>query len=188
MKFPKINQNRMKSVTVPTLSGGTNLRDALTLVADNQLTESKNMWYNDGFLKTRPNLSTNVDMTFMVGRTDDSQVIGAKKCHHDITKEIGNETAILMSIIKTYRSYLKSKCDIIFWWQSPTKTEDFGSAISFEVDSLDDVPSYFVIEKDRVLYIYSTYSILFYNIIVIMKVDCNSRVKFNFIFKNIVCD
>lgn len=161
MKFPKINQNRMKSVTVPTLSGGTNLRDALTLVADNQLTESKNMWYNDGFLKTRPNLSTNVDMTFMVGRTDDSQVIGAKKCHHDITKEIGNETAILMSIIKTYRSYLKSKCDIIFWWQSPTKTEDFGSAISFELDSLDDVPSYFVIEKDRVLYCFTSKQSIF---------------------------
>ena len=54
MKFPKINKQPSRSVTVPKLSGGINMRDAVTMVQDNQLTDSKNMWYKDNILKTRP--------------------------------------------------------------------------------------------------------------------------------------
>ena len=56
MKFPKINKQPSRSVTVPKLSGGINMRDAVTMVQDNQLTDSKNMWYKDNILKTRPGL------------------------------------------------------------------------------------------------------------------------------------
>ena len=62
MKFAKINKQPSRSVTVPKLSGGINLRDAVTMVQDNQLTDSKNMWYKDNILKTRPAMYTNSDM------------------------------------------------------------------------------------------------------------------------------
>lgn len=62
MKFPKINKQPSRSVTVPKLSGGVNLRDAVTMINDNQLTDSKNMWYKDNILKTRPGMFTNSNM------------------------------------------------------------------------------------------------------------------------------
>lgn len=62
MKFPKINKQPSRSVTVPKLSGGVNLRDSVTMVQDNQLTDSKNMWYKDNILKTRPGMYTNSNM------------------------------------------------------------------------------------------------------------------------------
>ena len=66
MKFPKINKQPSRSVTVPKLSGGINMRDAVTMVQDNQLTDSKNMWYKDNILKTRPGMYTNDNMKFEV--------------------------------------------------------------------------------------------------------------------------
>ena len=62
MKFPKINKQPSRSVTVPKLSGGVNLRDAVTMINDNQLTDSKNMWYKDNILKTRPGMFINSNM------------------------------------------------------------------------------------------------------------------------------
>lgn len=41
---------------IPDLAGGLNLRDGLSEVLDNQLTDCKNMWWQDGLLKTRPGL------------------------------------------------------------------------------------------------------------------------------------
>lgn len=58
MKWPKINRQSLRTVRVPKLSGGVNMRDSVTLVEDNQLTDCLNMWYKDGVLKTRPGLYT----------------------------------------------------------------------------------------------------------------------------------
>lgn len=66
MKFPKINKQPSRSVTVPKLSGGINMRDAVTMVQDNQLTDSKNMWYKDNILKTRPGMHASGDMKYGV--------------------------------------------------------------------------------------------------------------------------
>ena len=59
MIYPQMGSNPRNAVTVPTLSGGVNLEDALHLVDDNQLTDCKNVWYKDGFLQTRPGLENN---------------------------------------------------------------------------------------------------------------------------------
>ena len=64
IRFPAINKQPLRSVTVPKLSGGTNLRDAVTMVEDNQLTDSKNMWFKGNILKTRPGLKTNCLLEF----------------------------------------------------------------------------------------------------------------------------
>lgn len=59
MIYPHTGSNPRNAATVPTLSGGVNLEDALHLVDDNQLTDCKNVWYKDGFLQTRPGLKNN---------------------------------------------------------------------------------------------------------------------------------
>ena len=46
----------MRSISIPELSGGLNLRDGISAVNDNQLTDCKNVWFKDGILKTRPGL------------------------------------------------------------------------------------------------------------------------------------
>ncbi len=61
--FPFIKNTPTYTLNVPKLSGGVNLRDGLTLINDNQLTDVKNMWFKDGMLKTRPKLHTNDDVS-----------------------------------------------------------------------------------------------------------------------------
>lgn len=59
-----MGKNPRNAVSVPALSGGVNLADALNLVDDNQMTDCKNVWYKDGFLQTRPGIQkTNQDLT-----------------------------------------------------------------------------------------------------------------------------
>ena len=57
MKYPMINRQPRREVNIPQLSGGLNLRDSLTGVRDNQITDCVNMWYKDGMLRTRPAIS-----------------------------------------------------------------------------------------------------------------------------------
>lgn len=49
-----INTSTRYKVVVPKFSGGVNYRDADSLVLDNQLTDLKNMWYQQTKIKTRP--------------------------------------------------------------------------------------------------------------------------------------
>lgn len=58
MRIPKMERGSQYRVTVPALNGGVNLKDAPTLVEDNQLTAVKNMWWMDQALRTRPGLAT----------------------------------------------------------------------------------------------------------------------------------
>ncbi|MBQ8740801.1 MAG: hypothetical protein IJY79_04550, partial [Clostridia bacterium] len=57
-----INKQPRREVNIPQLSGGLNLRDSLTAVRDNQMTDCINMWYKDGMLRTRPAFESNTDM------------------------------------------------------------------------------------------------------------------------------
>lgn len=54
MKYPAIGKMQSRAVSVPALTGGVNLLDPLSLVDDNQLTDMKNLWYQNGALRTRP--------------------------------------------------------------------------------------------------------------------------------------
>lgn len=60
MKYPMINKQSCREVNIPQLSGGLNLRDSLTGVRDNQMTDCFNMWYKDGMLRTRPPFVTSL--------------------------------------------------------------------------------------------------------------------------------
>lgn len=54
MRYPTTGKNPRNAVSVPAISGGVNLADALNLVDDNQMTECQNVWYKNGFLQTKP--------------------------------------------------------------------------------------------------------------------------------------
>lgn len=55
--IPKMAGRRTQTLTIPELSGGINLRDGASLIQDNQLLDSLNMYYEGGLLKTRPPLN-----------------------------------------------------------------------------------------------------------------------------------
>jgi len=54
MNLPIFKNRRSKELEVSDLFGGLNLRDSVSDVNNNQLTDSFNMWQSDGMLKTRP--------------------------------------------------------------------------------------------------------------------------------------
>ena len=58
MRYPSMGSNVRNAVSVPALSVGVNLADALNLVDDNQMTDCKNVWYKDGVLQTRPGVTS----------------------------------------------------------------------------------------------------------------------------------
>ncbi len=99
MKFPKINRQPLRTVTVPKLSGGTNLRDAITLVQDNQLTECKNMWFKDNILKTRPGITH-------VSYTNDIYLGGDTLKKNNVIMLVAGEKCSLVSFIESGDNYI----------------------------------------------------------------------------------
>jgi hypothetical protein len=88
--FPFIKSSPTYTLDVPSLKGGLNLRDGLSLVNDDQMTESKNMWFREGALRTRPriqaynNYSSNVNNDYwcnIYGLSDGSAVVYADPQH-----------------------------------------------------------------------------------------------------------
>lgn len=64
MKYPSINKQPTRSINIPELSGGLNLRDGISAVNDNQLTDCKNIWFKDAILKTRPGMALDAILEF----------------------------------------------------------------------------------------------------------------------------
>lgn len=54
MKWPSIRRQQSYTVQVPQLNGGVNYSVPPHMIADNQLSDVKNMWYKDGILQMRP--------------------------------------------------------------------------------------------------------------------------------------
>ena len=57
MRLPIKRKQTAQMLSLPDFSGGLNLRDGISEVLDNQLTECANVWYKDGILKTRPGIN-----------------------------------------------------------------------------------------------------------------------------------
>lgn len=68
MRFPKMKPRAALELKIPDLAGGMNLRDGLSEVLDNQLTDCKNMWWNDGVLKTRPGMRATKETVMYINR------------------------------------------------------------------------------------------------------------------------
>lgn len=155
MKYPAISKQPRRSVSVPELSGGVNLRDSISMISDNQLTECKNMWYHNGILRTRP--ACKAVSQNSIGRVSSDENVSRFKAFPHIKKN----GMVLHSCQKNYLSWDESyAADILFWWQGgedtvtqKSKIED-GGYIS-ESGLQDKLGlNYFVVEKDGSLYCY----------------------------------
>lgn len=141
MKYPMINRQPRREVNIPQLSGGLNLRDSLTGVRDNQITDCVNMWYKDGMLRTRPAISKS---NWVIGGLT---YVEKTKIFYDITKD----DAVLVSYCaKTFAGGV----NIAFYWQSKTELISAGGFRVYYY-TLDEEVEYFVVEKDGVLYCYT---------------------------------
>lgn len=101
MSFPLMNKRAKQAVAIPDLSGGINLRDSVSAIQDNQMTESLNMWYHDGVLKTRPGVA---NMNYW----DEGLFTYANLKPHDIYKEVNGAVCRLFSGVNDNR--------IVFCW------------------------------------------------------------------------
>ncbi|MBQ2265899.1 MAG: hypothetical protein II342_00715, partial [Clostridia bacterium] len=98
-RHPIMRADSLKSLRIPDLMGGLNLRDSVNMINDNQLTECFNMWWADGALKTRPavegKIITNVKKPMseheLKGRTEEIR-------RHNCTKEENGRKAQLCSV------------------------------------------------------------------------------------------
>ncbi len=125
MRYPMINKQPRREVNVPQLSGGLNLRDSLTGVRDNQMTDCVNMWYKEGMLRTRPGFVTNKDMYKTSTKVYEDVYIADIQSHTNIK----NGEAVLVSCIDCDGSFEHGAWQAIinFFWQYPDKTVWVGS-------------------------------------------------------------
>ena len=124
MKYPMINKQPRREVNVPQLSGGLNLRDSLTGVRDNQMTDCINMWYKDGRLRTRPAFVTNGDMYITNTRAYEDVYFADLKTHGSVKK--GN--SVLVSCIECDGSFENGAwlANVGFYWQDTDKMIQAG--------------------------------------------------------------
>lgn len=120
MKYPKINKQPHREVNVPQLSGGLNLRDSLTGVRDNQVTDCVNIWYKDGMLRTRPGFVTNEDMTEKSSLAYEDVYIADIQSH----PQVKNGNAVLVSCVDCDGNFEDGvwQTSLKFFWQYPNKT------------------------------------------------------------------
>ncbi len=86
MGLPIMKRTPTYTLTVPEMSGGMNLRDGLTLVSDNQLTDCKNVWFKDGMLRTRPRVRSS-DLTDVVSTSEGFDYDHAQKLNINISSD-----------------------------------------------------------------------------------------------------
>lgn len=126
---------------MPDLAGGMNLRDSVSMVQDNQLTDCVNMWFKDGVLKTRPGLNNMVHF-----ENENWQYSDLKP--HDIYNTIDGESCRLFS---THR-----ETHIYFFWIGKSKFEELPA---IEIGVSETEINYFVIKSNDIMYCFSVYGI-----------------------------
>jgi len=115
MKYPKMKKRSKNTVAVPSLSGGINLRDALNMCADNQLTDCLNMWFCDGVLKTRAGRKRIAEYLFpdiAFGSTLNWSYREDKhSIHENVTRIIDGSVYKLISFLTVFKDYNEITAD-----------------------------------------------------------------------------
>lgn len=95
MSFPKINKNAVRTLAVPELSGGINLRDSASSVGDNQLTDGLNIWFSDGVLKSRPGIVTDTEHVNLLECANSDTLPGSVRIFREIKTDIDKSSYTL---------------------------------------------------------------------------------------------
>ena len=144
-----MNRQPERTVEIPALSGGLNLRDGENAILDNQLSEAKNVWFKNSRLKTRPGMRFNEDCyTSMPVPNRD---IYGFKVHKDIVNAKGLTLFSFLEIQYVLDSG-KEQPVIIFFWSDGT---ELGYIQGAEVDYNELViPTFFATCHNEVVYCY----------------------------------
>lgn len=139
MKFPVMNKRPRQVVSIPELRGGLNLRDSVSMVNDNQLTECKNMWFSEGVLRTRPGIA-DTKHYFPAGEGLEWPEWGRLR-PHEIYVERDNKRCRLFS------GYSENSGKISFFLIG----EDYFETLP-TLESTDG--NHFAVKKDEIIYCY----------------------------------
>lgn len=151
MKYPMINRQARREVITPPLSGGVNLRDAITEIQDNQVTDMLNMWFKSGIFRTRPNLKTKKEFC-------NAKQIGAgetvnTKIWQDIIRVSQGGKSEMLTTAVVYIPIGES-CDrynnyIHFYWQNAESNTEIDM---LQINETVGKINFFVVEKDNYIY------------------------------------
>lgn len=138
MRLPIKNKQPSHILSLPDLAGGLNMRDGLSEVLDNQLTDCENMWWHEGVLKTRPGLYQNKTQI----KLDKENGIPLYKirCHNCYNTVTG---------IKGQLCSIAQGEKIIFFW-------NYGNTISQIQPLKEFAQNYFVCQYSNKLYCFTT--------------------------------
>lgn len=151
MRLPRKRPSGSGELRVPDLAGGLNLRDGSSEILDNQLTDSSNMWYEDGLLKTRPGIEETVlrqfDNASFGNELKEYTSNGEKK--HGIYFDGEKGRMQLCSFPVEYSGNIGYR-EIYFYFVGAAEYKELP-IIDFGFED-SGVTSYFVIEKNSILY------------------------------------
>lgn len=64
MIFPSINRQPSYRVEIPSMNGGINTHDAITAIGDNQMISGENVYFDKGYLSTRPGTTIKLSLGY----------------------------------------------------------------------------------------------------------------------------
>ncbi len=138
MNLPIVRKQPAQMQELRDLSGGLNMRDGISEVLDNQLTDCKNMWWKDGLLKTRAAMIQN-DSKINLGAAAEGSA--SKIRQHNCYNTVSGIKGQLCSAV--YNSKIN------FFW-------NYGKSIT-NIASISAAPSsYFVCQYSDKLYCFMT--------------------------------
>lgn len=164
MKYPSISKQPMRSISIPELSGGINLRDGISAVNDNQLTDCKNIWFKDAILKTRPGAVHDTTLEFDGFQPSSGGQVFVRDPQKENAVRVsgGSRYTLISQRTDYYRSaesggdLLPSNSHIQFFWVGKTTssiTHDRLPSISTEYGVVFE--NHFVIQNKKTLYCFA---------------------------------
>lgn len=146
MRLPSMRKQSAQMLSLPDLSGGLNMRDGISEVLDNQLTECRNMWWRDGLLQTRAAMIQN-DSKISLGSSVDASAPKIRK--HNCYNTVSGIKGQLCSTVFNDK--------INFFW-------NYGKSIS-NIASISEKPSnYFVCQYSNMIYCFIADNLLIYSL------------------------
>jgi hypothetical protein len=143
MRLPIMRKQKAHILSLPDLSGGLNMRDGISEVLDNQLTDCKNVWWKDGLLKTRAAMIQN-DSKINLG--DAAEGSAPKIRQHNCYNTVSGIKGQLCSVVYDNK--------INFFW-------NYGKSISAVASIAETPSSYFVCQYADTLYCFTNKRVIY---------------------------
>ena len=152
--------------------GGLNLRDSVSMVNDNQMTDAVNMWWADGTLRTRLGVTEKNVAKLNVAPVD--KLASQNVYKHDCSKETNGEKANLCSVKSVYDLSETKEVDVYDDNNNPTGEKVIQTTIitktvinlfwsydnhdvalaPLEFEDVEEVSSYFAVWHNNSLYVF----------------------------------